>query len=321
MSVPLRELHGWLGDRRAVRLGTEVNIQSAEGIGVGATVVVPTEYGGIGGHGTFDGSAGRVSDVSSAAMRDHHDLQFQFHDAPPVPDDESIEDQVKTWIADDEARSILQDWTWIDVGRRWLFVSDLPIEDDDDGPTFRRRAVSLESHLNGVEARTQAVAERLGLPPEMTADLKLVARLHDPGKLDDRFQRLCGRTRDTGPLGKSGLDWVARRRREVVSDYPKGERHEALSVELMIRYGLHEAASDVELVEHLVASHHGWARPFIRAAQGAARVHDRLFNLDFATELAHEEAMRAPARFRSVQQRFGWLGLNSNWSRGGRGAV
>ena len=309
VSVPLRELRRWLGDRPAIRLGADVSIQSAEDIGVGATVVVPTEYGGIGGHGTFDGSADRVSDVSSAAMRDHRDLQFQLHDAPPVHDDESIEDQVESWIADDEARSILQGWRWIDIGRRWLFVSDLPIEDDDDGPTFRRRAVSLESHLNGVEARTGAVAERLGLPPEMTADLVLAARLHDMGKLDDRFQRLCGRTPDTGPLGKSGLDWVARRRREVVSDYPRGERHEALSVELMIRYGLHETANDGELVEHLVASHHGWARPFIRTAQGTARVHDRLFSLDFATELAYEEATRAPARFRSVQQRFGWLGL------------
>ena len=309
VSVPLRELHRWLGDRLAIRLGTEMNIQSAEHIGVGATVVVPTEYGGIGEHGTFDGSGNRVSDVSSAAMHDHRALRFQFHEAPPVHDDEPIENQVKTWIADDETRSILQDWTWIDVGRRWLFVSDLPIEDDDDGPTFRRRAVSLESHLNGVEARTQAVAERLGLPSEIAADLTLAARLHDLGKLDDRFQRLCGRKQNAGPLGKSSLDWVARRRREVVSDYPPGERHEALSVELMIRYGLHETANDEELVEHLVASHHGWARPFIRAAQGAAPVHDRLFSLEFATEVAHEEAARAPARFRSVQQRFGWLGL------------
>ena len=78
----------------------------------------------------------------------------------------------------------------------------------------------------------------------------------------------------------------------------------------MIRYGLHDAANDTELVEHLVASHHGWARPFIRTAQGAARVQDRLFNLDFRTERTHQEAERAPARFRSVQRRFGWLGLS-----------
>ena len=310
VSVPLWQLREWLSERLVIRVGVETDIQSAEDVGVGATLIVPTEYGGIGRHGTFDGSADVVSDVSTAAMRDHRGLQFQFHDAPPVHDDESIEDQVKVWITEDESRSALRDWRWIDVGHRWLFVSDLPIEDDDDGPTFRRRAVSLESHLNGVAARTRAVATRLGLPPPMTADLALAARLHDLGKLDNRFQQLCGRTPDTGPLGKSDQDWVARRRREAVSNYPKGERHEALSVELMIRYGLHEMANDAELVEHLVASHHGWARPFIRTAQGTARVHDRLFNVDFATELAHEEAERAPTRFRSVQQRFGWLGLS-----------
>ena len=310
VSIPIPELRRWLGDRSAIRFGTEVSIQSAEEIGVGATIVVPTEYGGIGGHGTFDGSADRVSDVSSAAMRDHRDTQFQFHDAPPVHDEDSIEDQVKTWIAEDQSRSVLQDWTWIDAGRRWLFVSHLPIEDDDDGPTFRCRAVRLESHLNGVAARTRAVAARLGLPARMTEDLSLAARLHDLGKLDDRFQQLCGRTFGTEPLGKSGQDWVARRRREAVSVYPKGERHEALSVELMIHNGLHDTANDAELVEHIVASHHGWARPFIRTAQGKAPVRDRLFGVDFGADLTHKEAMRAPARFRSVQRRFGWLGLS-----------
>ena len=309
VSIPIRDLREWLGERPAIRLGAGVGILSVGDIGVGDTVVVPTDYGGIGRHGNFDGSAGRVPDVSSAAMRDHRDLRFRFHDAPSVREDESIEDQVKTWIAEDESRSILQDWTWIDLGRRWLFVSELPVEDDDDGPTFRRRPVSLESHLNGVSARTRAVAERLGLPPGITKDLVLAARLHDLGKLDDRFQRLCGRKPGTVPLGKSGLGWIARRRREAVSDYPKGERHEALSVELMIRHGLHETANDTELVEHLVASHHGWSRPFVRAAQGVARVHDRLFGFDFATELGHAEAERAPTRFRSVQERFGWLGL------------
>lgn len=310
VSVPLWTLREWLGERCVIRVGAGLDIQPGGNIGVGATLIVPTEYGGIGTHGTFDGSADAVSDVSAAAMRDHRGLQFQFHDAPPVRDDESIEEQVKIWIEEDEPRSVLRDWRWIDLGHRWLFVSDLPIEDDDDGPTFRRRAVSLESHLNGVAARTRAVAERLGLPPTMTADLALAARLHDLGKLDDRFQRLCGRAPNTSPLGKSSQDWVARRRREAVSDYPTGERHEAISVELMIQYGLHETANDAELVEHLVASHHGWARPFIRTAQGTAPVHNRLFNLDFATTLAHEEAKRAPTRFRSVQQRFGWLGLS-----------
>ena len=310
VPVPIRILREWLAGRSVIRVGMEPEIQSTDNIRVGATVIVPANYGGIGRHGTFDGSEHAVSDVSAAAMRDHRGIQFQFHDAPPLFDDESIEDQVGTWISEDDTRSILKEWTWIDLGRRWLFVSDLPIEDDDDGPTFHRRAVPLESHLNGVASRTRAVAKQLGLPPSIASDLALAARLHDIGKLDHRFQRLCGRTNDAAPLAKSAEDWVARRRKETIADYPKGERHEALSVELIIHYGLHQTANDTELVEHLVASHHGWARPFIRAAQGTACLRDRLFNLDFMTDLAHEEAERAPTRFRSVQQRFGWLGLS-----------
>ena len=306
--VPLAELRRWLDGREAIRLGAEVAVDTADNIGVGTTVVVPVSYGGIGPHGTFDGSAGRVPDVSSAAMRDHRGLKFQIHDAPPVNEEESVEDQVKSWIAADEARSALQGWTWVDIGRRWLFVSELPIESDDDGQTFQRRPVSLESHLNGVSTRTLAVAERLGLS-EVAKDLALAGRLHDLGKLDDRFQRLCGRKQDAAPLAQSGHSWIERRRHAAVSDYPKGERHEALSVELMIRYGLHKTARDEQLVEHLVASHHGWSRPFVRAARGTARVDDQLLGLAFHDELAHAEPERAPARFRAVQARFGWLGL------------
>ena len=272
-------------------------------------MVVPTDYGGIGRHGTFDGSAGRVSDISSTAMRQHRRLEFQLHEAPPAQEDASLEEQVDAWIAEDESRSILRAWTWIDIGRRWLFVSELPNDPDDDGPTFQRRRVSLESHLNGVSARTRDVAKRLGLQPAVINDLALAARLHDVGKLDDRFQRLCGRKPDADPLAQSGHSWIERRRRAALSDYPKGERHEALSVELIIRHGLHETADDSELVEHLVASHHGWARPFVRAARGVACVKERLFRFAFDDELAHSEAERAPARYRSVQERFGWLGL------------
>ena len=309
VPVPLPKLREWLDGKEAVRVGAEITIESARNIGVGDTVVVPTGYGGIGSHGTFDGSTGDVPDVSSEAMRDHRGMEFQIHDAPSVDEDESVESQVESWIAEDDVRSVLQGWTWIDIGRRWLFVSALPSESDDDWSTFQRRQVSLESHLNGVSMRTRTVAERLGLLAKMTEDLVLAARLHDVGKLDSRFQRLCGRKQDATPLAQSGHSWIERRRRAAESDYPKGERHEALSVELMIRHGLHKTANDAELVEHLVASHHGWSRPFIRAARGIAPITDRLFGLSFDDELTHGESERAPVRFRSVQKRFGWLGL------------
>ena len=306
--VPIQELQKWLAGREVVRLEAEIAVDEADNIGVGATVVVPSTYGGIGPHGTFDGSGESVPDVSAVALREHRGLEFHFHDTPAVDEDKPVEEQVRSWITEDEARSDLHGWDWVDIGRRWLFVSELPTDPDDDGQTFQRRPVSLESHLNGVAARTRAVADRLGLL-EMAEDLALAARLHDLGKLDDRFQRLLGRQQDAAPLAQSVHSWMERRRRAALSDYPKGERHEALSVELMIQHGLHEGANDSELVEHLVASHHGWARPFVRTARGMARIDDQLFHLTFDDKLAHADAERAPGRFRSVQHRFGWLGL------------
>lgn len=306
--VPIGELRKWLDGREAIRLGAELAIVKADNIGVGMTVVVPTTYGGIGHHHSFDGSSKSVSDISAKALREHRGLEFQFHHAPVADENEPVEEQVRSWIAEDEARTSLHGWDWIDIGRRWLFVSELQTESDDDWSTFQGKRVSLENHLNGVAARTRAVAERLGLS-EMAEDLELVARLHDLGKLDDRFQRLCGRRQKEEPIAQSGQSWIERLRRAAVSDYPKGERHEALSVELILQHGLHNGANDPELVEHLVASHHGWARPFVRTAKGQARIDDSLFGYKFDGDLAHAEAERAPARFRAVQQRFGWLGL------------
>ena len=307
--VPITELRKWVDGREVIRVGSEITVDSGRNVRVGDTVVVPKYYGGIGAHGTFDGSPGHVADVTASALRGHRNLEFRFHETPLLNDDEPVEDQVRSWITEDETRAVLSDWTWVDIGRRWLFVSELPIEPEDDGPTFQRRSVSLESHLNGVSIRTHAVVERLGLP-EMSHDLALAARLHDLGKLDDRFQRLCGRKPDAPPLAQSGHSWIERRRRAAVSDYPNGERHEALSVELMIRHGLHRTAHDVALVEHLVASHHGWARPFIRSARGMARIEDQLLHVKFDDRLTHAETERTPARFRALQQRFGWLGLS-----------
>lgn len=309
VRVPARLFNEWTAGRPVVRLGSRAEVV-ASAISPGASVVVPTSYGGIGTHGTFDGLQSTVIDRSTDALREHRDLQFEFHDAPPVDEEEDLEAQVHAWLEAEPHRSHLASWTWLDLGRRWLFVSRLPIDDDDDGATFRRSAVELERHLNGVQDRTIATSRRLGLPPELADDLALAARLHDLGKLDDRFQRMCGRGPGELPLGKSGMSWKERRRRQALSDYPSGERHEALSVELMRQRGLLADAHDPLLVEHLVASHHGWARPFVRAAQGSARIEDAIFGLDPpADTIRHHDDQRAPTRFRKMQARYGWHGL------------
>ncbi|WP_420636123.1 type I-G CRISPR-associated helicase/endonuclease Cas3g [Candidatus Palauibacter sp.] len=136
------------------------------------------------------------------------------------------------------------------------------MDGSDDAGSMTGSAVTLRQHLDGVAARARGFAERLGVGATLVNDLHLAGRLHDLGKVDPRFQeQLVGGDRVQlamldEPLGKSPPD--VRR----VQRYPAGMRHEIASVAMIQSSGdILASAHDPELVLHLVATHHGWARP------------------------------------------------------------
>jgi len=155
----------------------------------------------------------------------------------------------------------------------------LEIERDDElveCSSMGARRVPLRVHHLNVGNRARDIATAIGLPRKIAASVEAAARWHDLGKLEERFQAmLCGGDRFDAmlveePLAKSGADpndRAAWRRSRIRSGLPAGARHEAWSSAIVQAYlaAIPTENVDPDLVIHLVASHHGHARPWLPA--------------------------------------------------------
>lgn len=160
------------------------------------------------------------------------------------------------------------------VGRKTLKdAGDATTENEASSMTGVK--VSLTRHMEGVARIARKFGESCGLEDRFVHALDIAGRWHDAGKVDPRFQRwLQGGSPlaivSDEPLAKSEqvyADRAARRRARERSGYPSGGRHELASLALLehpegerLLESVH--AEDRDLVLHLVASHHGWCRPF-----------------------------------------------------------
>ena len=197
------------------------------------------------------------------------------------------------------------------------------------------RPVTLTAHQAAVRDRAGQFARNLNLPDPVIRAVMLAAARHDEGKRDPRFQlMLHGGDRwqaaaATAALAKSGMDPADRaafRRAQQLAAYPAGMRHEALSARITAVHLAHGAGLagttpdftaeatgvDPDLIIHLVASHHGYARPLLPPVTDPAPL-DIDVDPDGITggKLNSGDVIDwdGPARFARLCERYGRWGL------------
>lgn len=204
-----------------------------------------------------------------------------------------------------------------------LLEETLTTEDDSSSATVE---VLLDDHARGVRATALQFAAGAGLPDELAQDVALAGLLHDFGKADPRFQALLHggslwAAQAAGILlAKSGgmpQSRQARDRARRESGYPRGGRHELLSVRLAEgdgASGLLSKAHDRDLVLHLIASHHGRCRPFAPVVEDTAPVPVSAEVLDVKVSGRTDTGLErlnsgVSERFWRLVRKYGWWGL------------
>ena len=194
----------------------------------------------------------------------------------------------------------LADWrhtrtfeTHIDEGgsvRRGLAVFKWPDDvTDEDSRSILSAPQSLGDHADQVASRAHDLAKQLLLPPEEIEALTIAAHLHDDGKASGRWQNAMNAQKDGRPYAKTHGGGNYR--------LLEGYRHEFGSLLKAERESLPESTRD--LILHLIAAHHGQARPLISSASCE----------DGPPSLLESKAREAALRFARLQKQYGPWGI------------
>ena len=165
---------------------------------------------------------------------------------------------------------------------------------DEDTKAIAAKSQTLDEHQQWAACEAARIANALRLSDGDRALLVAAARHHDNGKRAPRWQGAFNAPREGGPYAKTA--------RPLKLHKLNGYRHEFQSVLDAENTGLEGVARTglrFDLALHLIAAHHGHARPTI-AIKGC----DSLLPTAAASE-AHEIAMR----FARLQRQWGPWGL------------
>jgi len=255
------------------------------------TVLLPPEVGGLR-DGLLDGDSETARDVADE-WRDENGnrRRIRVWDGDPVPDGMRLIRTVDTkpYAEEEEEEGEA-------TGRRYWRWYEVPKDGDNDGSRAARKAVEWKVHTDDVVGNATRIVQGLPLSEELRNALIVAAQLHDLGKKRSLFQRILGNMNANLLLAKSGKK---RQPFPLKEDY----RHELgslLDAENELEF--QKLGDDIkELVRHLIAAHHGRARPHFPAEEA--------FDPEPNGRNVSVIAAEVPRRFARLQRKYGRWGL------------
>lgn len=198
---------------------------------------------------------------------------------------------------------------------------------DERSRTMREQPISLNDHTRHVCDETVRTVKALPLDGMENA-YECAANWHDLGKADERFQAMLRRADrtdawlitglETALLAKSdGLPQTPRQRQQARerAGVPEGFRHEMLSVQIIEQSDLSEKAGKyIDFLLHLVAAHHGFARPFAPVVIDDEHPEVTVNGITLTGDQRkacppHRIDSGIAERFWALTRRYGWWGL------------
>ncbi len=272
------------------------------------TVVLPVEAGGLRtDYGMLDGSA-----------IDSRDTETDVADSPS---DEDPSSRRERWLVSRSEKG--ERWERLMTGeifahpppalseKETVTLQELPEDAEVEGelrqltlmtgskaaesinPETNRIRQTLDQHTEIITHCMERIARTLQLDPVLQEALTAATRRHDLGKDRPVWQRFaCNPAPASSPLAKSPKYLHGR----ALGGY----RHEYGSMMDAALDDIVKNHPERDLILHLIASHHGWARPHF---EGAAS------DNTYRTEENERAAVEAMRRFGQLQQRFGRWGL------------
>jgi len=278
-----------------------------------ATVVLPTSAGGYDGQFVYPAARQPVSDIAEQAQPTSRAQRRRLWiDSGNVTAAAANGEEPQKIESDTDAEDLLSEvedvadellgggWRLVEAagtGARGVVVARedrraLEEADDDDGSLGFQNEVLLIQHLGDARTKATELCQRLSLPEGLRETVIEAAGQHDLGKDRPWWQRAVGRI-EKPAVAKSDHSHFDHK-------INRGYRHELGSVaDLGDGKASLPTTVDRELCLHLVAAHHGHARPGFRVEAIGPVV----------TDGAKRVLTETPVRFAKLQAQHGWWAL------------